>query len=129
MEDNSSSEIEMERGMKKKGKEKRIIENSLWRAGEWDALMWTFLHQPPLHNPRGQQQKFHTYFFICEYWPFVPDVNGFHFGIQTEMDDLLNAVGLKMKASMNDVVALQVKHNHSIRVTNYCSSSETRRVN
>lgn len=56
-------------------------------------------------------------------------MNGFHFGIQTEMDDLLNAVGLKMKASMNDVVALQVKCNHSIRVTNYCSSSVTRRVN
>lgn len=55
-------------------------------------------------------------------------MNGFHFDIQTEMDDLLNAVVLMMKASMNDVVALQVRCNHSIRVTNYYSSSETRKV-
>lgn len=43
------------------------------------------------------------------------------------MDDLLNVVGLTMKASMSDVVALQVKCNRSTRETNYCSSSETRR--
>jgi hypothetical protein len=42
-------------------------------------------------------------------------VNGCHLlDIQTEMDDLLNAVGL-MRASMNDVVVLQVKYNRSIR--------------
>jgi hypothetical protein len=56
-------------------------------------------------------------------------VNGFHFGIQIEMDDLLNAVGLMMKAPMNDVVVLQVKCNRSIReTTNYCLSSEIRKV-
>lgn len=55
-------------------------------------------------------------------------MNGFHFGIQTEMDDLLNAVKPTMKASMNDVVALQVKCNHSSHVINYYSSNETRTV-
>lgn len=79
----------------------------------------------PIRRARSSK-KF--YFLISVYWPFVPDVNGFHFGIQTEMDDLLNAVGLTMKASMNDVVVLQVKCNHSIRVTNYCLSSATRTV-
>lgn len=50
-------------------------------------------------------------------------MNGFHFGIQTVTDDLLNAAELTMKASMNDAVALQVKCNHSIRVTNWYLSS------
>lgn len=48
-------------------------------------------------------------------------MNGCHLlDIQTEMDDLLNAVGL-MRASMNDVVVLQVKYNRSIRaMINWC---------
>jgi hypothetical protein len=44
-------------------------------------------------------------------------VNGCHLlDIQTEKDDLLNAVGLT-RASMSDVVVLQVKYNRSNRAT------------
>jgi hypothetical protein len=44
------------------------------------------------------------------------------------MDDLLDVAGL-MKASMNDVVVLQVKYNHSIHaMINYCHSSNVNRT-
>lgn len=105
------------------GRKKKQLLKSLPRV-----VLWAFLILISNYHTFAPRRQKNFYFLVAVYWPFVPDVNGFHFGIQTEMDDLLNAVGLTMKASMNDVVVLQVKCNHSIRVTNYCLSGATRTV-
>lgn len=84
-------------------RDEKTIENTLCRVGHNNTNS-----QPPTRSflPLPIAPKAKSFiFYISVYWPFVPDVNGFHFGIQTEMDDLLNAVGLMMRASMNDAAA------------------------